>query len=136
MNTKTLLAACFAFLGYFFSGWAVYAGFINHQMIYQDRLKDVILRPEAEFKISYMVVSCLVWAILIVFLFVKMNVKDWQKGALTGAIFGTLASISVGLAVASQFNHGSVHNTMWDAVGSGITSSIAGALAGWWLGRK
>ncbi|MFM2393455.1 MAG: hypothetical protein RLZZ546_1437 [Bacteroidota bacterium] len=136
MNTKLLVAALLAFIAYFFSGWGVYAGFINGQMTYPEGMKDIICIPEAEYKISYMFISCLVWGLLIAYLFQHMNVRDLKNGAMKGATIGILTSIVVGLATAAQFKHGSLHNTLMDALGNGITSALAGAAAGWWLGRK
>jgi hypothetical protein len=135
MNTKSIVAILLAFLGYFFSGWGVYAGFINQQMMYPDGLKETIMLPEAEFKIGFMAISCLIWALLLVYVFVKCGVNDWKSGAMTGATLGVLTALSVGLATAAQFHHGSLHNTLMDTLGNGITSAIAGALAGWWMSR-
>lgn len=136
MNTKLIVAALLAFVGYFFSGWGVYAGFINNQMTFPEGLKEVMMIPEAEFKISYMAISCLIWGILIAYLLSKMGVNNWKDGAIKGATIGALFALTAGLAVAAQFKHGSLNNTMLDALGNGITSAIAGALAGWWLGRS
>lgn len=136
MNTKPIIATLLAFLGYFFSGWAIYAGFLNNLMTYPAGLKETIMLPEADFKISYMTISCLIWAVLLVYAFSKMGVRDWKNGAITGATIGVLTAISVGLSVASQFHYGSLNNTLLDSLGNGLTSAIAGALAGWWLGRN
>jgi hypothetical protein len=136
MNTKLFFAVILAFLGYFFSGWGVYAGLLNNQMTYPDGVKEIIQLPEAEFKIAYMILSCLVWSILMTYLFDKMSVHNWIQGAIQGAILGVLVTLSVGFGVVSQFTHGSIHNTMLDALGSGIASAVAGGLIGWWFGRK
>jgi hypothetical protein len=92
--------------------------------------------PEAEFKISFMSLSCLIWAIMIAWLMDKVGATTWLSGAKYGAIIGGLVALSVGLGYASQFKFGSLHNTLLDMVGTMITSGIAGAVAGWWLGRK
>jgi hypothetical protein len=136
MSTKVIVAAVLAFLAYFFSGWGVYEGLINKMMVYPEGMKDTILYSPDEFKISFMALSCLIWAVMIAWLLDKLNVSTWQTGAKYGALIGGFVALTVGFAYAAQYKFGSLNNTLFDAIGSIVTSGIAGAAAGWWLGRK
>ncbi len=86
MNSKLIVAALLGFLTYFLSGWGVYGGLLEDLFKYPEGMKDLITIPEAEFKMSYMIVSCLLTSVLLTFLFNKIGTNTFLSGAILGAI--------------------------------------------------
>jgi hypothetical protein len=135
MNTKLIVAALLAGVAYFFLGWGTYSA-TESLLTMPEGLKETIEYSETEFKMPLMVLSCMVWGLLIAYLLMKMGIANWKDGAITSAIVGAIISLAIGSSQAAMYKFGSMNNTMIDMLANGVSTAVAGALAGWWLGRK
>jgi len=138
MDTKKFaLAGLIGGVAYFFLGWLVYGILLMDLMAIPEEFKSVIEYPEEEFRISYMIMSCLASGFFITFIFTKWaNISTFKTGAKAGAIIGLFISFMVGTSMVSMYKFALMANTLYDMVGSAITLGLTGGIIGWYLGRK
>ena len=138
MDTKKfLLAGLIGGVAYFFLGWLIYGILLRDLMVLPEDFKSIIEYPEEEFRISYMIMSCLAFSYFITFIFMKWaGIKTFKTGAKAGAIIGLFVSFSIGTSMVSMYKFALMANTLWDMLGSAITVGITGGIIGWYLGRK
>jgi len=99
-------------------------------------MKAVVEYPMEEFKISLMILSCLVWASLLSYIFIKWaGISTFSVGLKAGAIIGFLYALAMGFSMASMYKFASVPNTLINAVGEVVCSGVTGGVIGWYLGR-
>ncbi|NNF36969.1 MAG: hypothetical protein HKN68_22895 [Saprospiraceae bacterium] len=137
MDTKKfLLAGLIGGVVYFFLGWIVYGFILGDLMVLPEGFTNIEY-PEEEFRISYMIMSCLATGFFLSYIFLKWaGISTFKSGAKAGAIIGLFISFMVGTSMVSMFKFALMANTLWDMLGSAITLGIAGGVIGWFIGRK
>lgn len=130
--SKFAVASLLGGIVYFLLGWLVY-GFLLQGMM---TMPEGIEVPEDQMNILYMVLSCLFFAALITYVAMRIGLSTWQSGAVLAIVMGVLMSLSLGLGQAAMYTFGSLSNTFYDVIGNAICGGAAGAVIGWWLGRK
>ncbi len=81
------------------------------------------------------VVGSLVMSIFVTILFIKLQVKSFRQGALTGAWITFFIVLWYGIFNASTFKG---YDWAWlplDVLGNVVTGAIAGGMVGWVLGK-
>ncbi len=137
MNIKKLIfGTIIGGIVYFLLGWLVF-GILLKDLISVPPEYSNILIPDEEFKISLMFISCLVWGLLLSFIFHQWaNITSFIGGLKAGAIIGFLVSLSTGLGVASMYKFGNVSNVIIESLASALTTALVGGAIGWYFGRK
>ncbi len=135
--TKFTLGTLIGGIAYFFLGWLIYGILLHDMLSIPADMAEVVSYPPEEFKISFMIISCLVWGAFLTLILLRWaGISTFMGGLKAGAIMGALISLSVGFGMASQFKFGSVNNILIDMVGNAICTGLAAGLIGWYLGRK
>ena len=134
--TKFLIATLIGGVAYFFLGWGMFGMVLNGEMGIPKNITDVVQYPEAEFKISYMAISCFVWASLFVFIFMRWaNISTFMGGLKAGLLISFLIVLAINLGLAAQFRLFNMNTTMLNIIGDLVCSGLMAGLIGWFLGR-
>ena len=137
MNTnKLIVASLLGGVTYFFMGWLVYGIVLRPLTAMPSEIASVVEFPEEEFKMSLMILSCIVYSGLLSYIFLKWaGISTFISGAKAGATIGVLISLSVGLSMASMYRISTIETTLFNGVGELVCSAIVGGVIGWVLGR-
>ncbi len=137
MDTKKfILAGIIGGVAYFFLGWLVYGILLGDLMTMPEGFSNIEY-SEDEFRISYMIMSCLAGGFFLAFIFMKWaGISTFKTGAKAGAIIGLFISFMVGTSMVSMYEFALMANTLWDMLGSAVTLGITGGIIGWFLGRE
>ncbi len=135
--TKFTLATLIGGIAYFLLGWGVYGVLLKDVLAIPVEFKGTAAYPEDQFKISLMFASCLVWAALFSFIFIRWaNISTFVGGLKYGALLGALITLSSLLGLASQFRIWTIHSIPMELVANVICSGLMAGLIGWFIGRK
>ncbi len=97
----------------------------------------VVQIPEDQFKISYMIISCLIIGALYSLILLKWaNVSTFAGGFKTCALVGVLIGLAVGFSMSSMYKMLTINQIFINAVGEIFASGIAGGLIGLYLGKS
>lgn len=133
---KMLLAAVVGGVVYFLLGWLVYGTLLASVFEPAAEMKAVIARPQEEFKLGSMLVSCLAWGGLLSYIFARWaGIRTFTSGATAGAIIGALVSLCVNTSMYAMYTFVTTTQIGADLVMSAVISAITGGVIGWMLGR-
>jgi len=105
--TKLLIATLIGSIAYFLLGWLVYGVLFADALTIAPEFRESVQYPEDEFKIGLMYLSCLTWAGLLAYIFMRWaNISTFMGGLKAGVIIGPLMTLSsfLGLAVVNSPN--------------------------------
>ncbi|MES3019517.1 MAG: hypothetical protein V4721_17145 [Bacteroidota bacterium] len=133
MNTKTLISGIVAGIVAFFVGYLIYGVlmadyFMSAMPSYPGLMKD----PGDIWAIG---VGNLIWGILIAWLLNSAGVVSAARGASYAAIAFFLYTLGSGFIMFGQMNMYSIQGLFVEALCTAIMVAVAGAVAGWMLGR-
>lgn len=135
--TKFILATLIGGIAYFLLGWGVYGVLLKDAIAIPAEFKGTVEYPEDQFKISLMFASCLVWAALFAFIFMRWaNISTFVGGLKAGALLGALITSSSLLGLAAQFRIWTVSSIPMELVANVICSGLMAGLIGWFIGRN
>ncbi len=135
-RSKFTLAGVIGGIVYFFLGWLVYGIVLRDVTALPDDIRAVVEYPPEEFKMSFMIISCLVYG-----LFLSFIASYWAKvstlggGFKVGAIVGVFVTLAVGFGMSSMFRMNTIPQIFINAVAEIVCAGGAGAVIGWFLGR-
>jgi hypothetical protein len=137
MNAKKMIiAGLLGGVAYFFLGWLVWGILLMDIITYPEDMVQVILIPEEEMRISFMIISCLAYGLFMAYIFNKWaSISTFKTGAQAGAMIGAAFSIIVGTSMHSMYTFTSIPNIAFDTLANLVTSAIVGGIVGWYLGR-
>lgn len=134
--TKYLIASFIGGVVYFFSGWGIHGVLLREMTAFSDSVRAVVEIPESEFKISYMIVSCLVAGATVALVLMRWaGVSTFSGGAKIGAMLGVLVTLWVQLSYSSMYRMLDLSQIGIAAIGEAICVGLAGGVIGWYLGR-
>ena len=134
--TKFAIATVIGTIVYFLLGWLVYGILLMDLTGMPEAFKEVNEYPPEEFKLSFMILSCLAYGALLAWVCMKWaGVSTFTGGFRVAAILGVLISLSLGLGFVAMYKFGSVQSTAIDAVANIFVSGLSGGAIGWYLGR-
>ncbi len=135
--TKFTLSTLIGGIAYFLLGWLVYGILFQDALAIAPEFAEKVQYPDEHIKISLMFASCIVWAALFTFIFMRWaNISTFVGGLKAGALLGTLITLSSLLGLAAQFKIWSLASIPMELVANIICSALMAGLIGWFLGRK
>ena len=135
--TKFTLATLIGGIAYFLLGWLVYGILFQDALGIPAEFRNTVQYPEDQFKISLMFASCLVWAALFTFIFMRWaNISTFVSGLKYGALLGALITLSSLLGLAAQFRIWTLQSIPMELVANVICSGLMAGLIGWFIGRN
>ena len=137
MNTKTIVAGVIGGIAFYLLGWLFYGMLLMDFFEANSGTATGVMREPDEMVMWSLILGHLVWGYLLAYIFNHWaNISTWDGGAKAGALLGVLMSMSMGMVWYGTSNIGTMLSGAADVVVSGVMSAIAGAIIGWWLGRK
>ena len=134
--TKFSVATLIGGVAYFLLGWVVFGIILRDLTALPDDVAAVVQIPEEEFKISFMIISCLILGAFYSLILMKWaNVSTFTGGLKVTALIGGLYTLVVGFSMASMFRMNSVDQIFINAIGDAVCSGLTGGIIGWYLGR-
>jgi hypothetical protein len=134
MNTKTLIAGVLTAIVTFFIGWLIFGMLLmdyynHHMLVYTGLMKN----PP---NLVYIAGSNLAWGLMLAYVYSLAGINQVAKGFLTGLIIFGLIAAGIDAMFHAQFNLYSRKVLIIDVAANAVLGGIAGALLGWWNGRK
>jgi len=137
MNTKTIVAGVLAGVAYFLLGWLVYAELLESTFSGMQGSATGVMRPDSEMVWWALVLGNLGMGFTLAYVFgTWAGVSSAAGGMKAGATLGFLIALGWDMTMFSTSNVMQLNGAILDIVVFTINSAIAGALAGWWLGRS
>lgn len=134
--TKFIIASLIGGIIYFFCGWIVYGIALYDLTALAPEVASVVQYSEDEFKMSYMIIACLILGALYALILMKWaKVSTFLGGFKVTALIGVLITLSVGFSMSSMFKMNTIDQVFINAVGDLVCSGLAGGGIGWYLGR-
>lgn len=134
--TKYLLASLIGGVVYFFLGWLIFGMVLFNLTALPEDISSVVQLPMEEFKMSFMIISCLLWGALLSLILMKWaKVSTFLGGLKVGVIVGVMITLMVGFSMASMYRLQSVNQILINAVGDAVCSGLTGGAIGWFLSR-
>lgn len=134
--TKLALGTVVGGILYFFLGWLIWGILLKDAMTMPEGMNALIEYKPEEMKMGLMVASCLIWALFMTWILLKLGNTTFQSGATNGAIIGLLYSLTYGLSLASMYKFWTVNLTLIDSLASAVVNALLGGIIAWILGRK
>ncbi len=131
-----LLAALVGGVVAFLLGWLIFgmllAGYMDAHIVKYEGL----MKPQEEMNLGLMFVNNLLVALLLAWALGRMGVKDFQGGAVAGAIMGFLFYLSVDLGFLAMTNlFDGPGMVVVDALANAVLTALVGGTVGLVLGR-
>ena len=120
---------------YFFATWLVYGVLLFDLTALPEDVRAVIQYPPEEFRMSLMIVSCLVIGGLYALILNWAQGASFASGFRVCAIVGALITLAVGLSMASMFRMNTLDQIAINTVADALCSGLAGGVIGYYLGR-
>ena len=134
--TKFAIATVIGGVVYFLLGWLVYGILLMDVTGMPEAFREVNEYPEEEFRISLMILSCLIYGAFLSWVAMKWaQISTFKGGFKMAAILGVFISLTLGLSLASMYKFASVQSTAIDALANIFVSGLSGGVIGWYLGR-
>ena len=134
--TKLLIATLIGSIAYFLLGWLVYGVLFIDALSIAPEFRNSVEYPEDEFKIGLMYLSCLAWAGLFAYIFMRWaNISTFVGGLKAGAFLGSLITLSSFLGLAAQFRIWNPQSIMMNVIATMICTGLMAGIVGWYLGR-
>ena len=134
--TKFLIGSVLGGITYFLLGWLVYGILLYDLTALDPDVAAVVQYSEDEFKMSFMIIACIITGALYTLILMKWaKVSTFMGGFKVTAVIGVLITLSVGFSMASMFKMNSIDQIFINAVGDIICSGVTGGVIGWYLGR-
>lgn len=134
--TKLLIGSLIAGVLYFFSGWASFGIILAEPTALPDEIRAVFEYPEEEFKISYMIASCLLAGLLITLVVMWAKKFTFGSGFIVAGILGLLHNVSSGLSISAMYKFQTVPQIAMNGVADLLCFGLAGGVVAWYLGRN
>jgi hypothetical protein len=133
MNTKTLITGIVAGIVIFLLGYVIYgilmaAYFTSSMSVYSGLIKEPM-------EIWAIGVGNLIWGILLAWSLNAAGISSASRGAAYGATAFFLYAVGTGFIVFGQMNMNTIQSIFVDGLCSAVLMGVAGAVAGWMLGR-
>jgi hypothetical protein len=136
---KTFLATAVGGIVYFLAGWLVWGILLSNTLSPAPDVKELIIRPDAEFGMFPMVLSSFIWAGLLAYIFSNWagGIRTFATGAVAGAVIAGLVSLSYDFGMVAMYksNFMDLTKALINSSASAATSAIVGGVIGWMLGR-
>ncbi|MGB4398442.1 MAG: hypothetical protein WBJ10_03655 [Daejeonella sp.] len=134
MNTRTLISGIVAGIVIFLVGYGIYGivmadYFMSAMPSYPGLIKDPM-------EIWAIGVGNLIWGILLAWSLNAAGITSASRGAVYGAIAFFLYTLGTGFMILGQLNMNTIESIFVEALCNAILMGIAGAVAGWILGRN
>jgi hypothetical protein len=137
MNTKTIVAGVLAGLAYFLLGWLMYGMLLQSTFSGMQGSATGVMRPDSEMVMWALVLGSLGMGFTLTYVFgTWAGVSSVAGGIKAGATLGFLIALGWDMMMFATSNIYQLNGAILDIVVFTINSAIAGAIAGWWLGRS
>jgi hypothetical protein len=136
---KTLLATAVGGIVYFLAGWLVWGILLSDTLSPAPDVRDLIIRPDADFGMLPMVLSSFIWAGLLAYIFSNWagGIRTFAAGAVAGALIAGLVSLSYDFGMVAMYksNFMDMTKALINSSASAATSAVVGGVIGLMLGR-
>ncbi len=137
MNTKTIVAGLLAGVAYFLLGWLMYGELLESTFASMQGTATGVMRAEADMVWWALILGNLSMGFTLAYVFgTWAGVSSAAGGIKAGAMLGFLISLGWDMTFFATSNITQLNGAILDIVVYTIMSGIAGAIAGWWLGRS
>ncbi|MDA0874932.1 MAG: hypothetical protein O3C45_07695 [Bacteroidetes bacterium] len=126
MNSKTLIGSALGGLGLFLMGGLVYMVILGDMNLWGQT---------AEPALPWIIGGEIVFGYLITWVIGVSNASGVQGGAKAAAITGLIIGLAINLIMIGE-GHAEIKNGLIDTVVWPVRWGVAGAVVGWWSGRK
>lgn len=134
MNTRTLISGIVAGVVIFLVGYVIYGiAMADYFASTMPSYPGLIKEPMEIWSIG---VGNLIWGILLAWSLNAAGIASASKGAVYGAVAFFLFAVGTGFVVFGQMNMNTIQSIFVDGLCSAVMMGIAGAAAGWILGRN
>lgn len=135
MNTKTIVTGLIGGVVYFFLGWLLYGILLASTFESLGGSAQGVSRGE-ELVMWALILGHVFMGIAMAYILVNWaKVSTVQGGAVAGATVAFLYSLGIDLTFYATSNIMQLGGVFLDVAVFTVTSAIAGAIMGWWLGR-
>ncbi|KPM47905.1 hypothetical protein [Jiulongibacter sediminis] len=138
MNTKSIVAGLLAGLTLFLLGWLIYGILLADLFSDMGGTATGVAKTDEEMmsSIHWLVIGQMALGLLLSYIFAKWaSISTFSGGAKAGAVIGAFVAIGWDFTMLGTSNVTSLSSTLLDVVLMIIQMALAGAVAGWWLGR-
>lgn len=139
MNTKTIVAGLLAGVVSFVLGWLLYGMALVEPMQNMAGSATGVMKSDSEMmgSMAFLIIGELIYGIFLSYVLGHWaGVSTPMGGAKAGATLGLLVSAAYDFISLGTSNLMTLSGALLDIVTMVVISAIAGATAGWWLGRK
>jgi hypothetical protein len=139
MNKKTILAGILAGVVTFLLNWLLYGIALAEVFENLAGTASGVMKNDAEMasSIPYLIIGQLVYGLFIAYILGHWaSVSTPAGGAKAGATIGVLVSVAINFTSLGTYNILTLNGALADVAVMTVVSALAGAAAGWWLGRK
>ncbi len=134
--TKLLIATLIGSIAYFLLGWLVYGILFADALTIAPEFRESVQYPADQFKIGLMYLSCLTWAGLFAYIFMRWaNISTFMGGLKAGVIIGPLMTLSSFLGLAAEFRIWTTQSIVMNVVATMVCTGLMAGIVGWYLGR-
>lgn len=134
--TKFLIGTLIGSIVYFLLGWLVYGILFADALTIAPEFRESVQYPEDEFKIGLMYLSCIAWAGVFTYIFMRWaNISTFIGGLKAGAFLGPLITLSSFLGLAAEFRIWTTQSIAMNVVATMICTGLMAGVVGWYLGR-
>lgn len=139
MNTKSIVAGVLAGVAFFLLGWLLYGMLLTDLMAGMEGSATGVMKSDDEMmgSMHFLAIGQLVLGLFLAYIFSTWaNISTAMGGAKGGAVIGAFVSIGFDFTMLGTSNIMTLSGVIVDVVVSVVIFAAAGAVAGWWLGRK
>ena len=133
--SKVSVAALIGGVVYFFVGWGVHGMMLMELTALPAEIRPTVEMPMEQFKMSYMIISCLLVGLMLAMILRYAGVTTPLGGMRVAVPFAILFTFSAQLALASMYKWLDLGQIAIAAVGDAVCYALTGAVIGWYYGR-
>jgi hypothetical protein len=133
MSTKTLLGALIGGVCF----WLL--GFLMYGVLLRDLMAEysAIGRASGEEMMIHLILGNLLFGLLLAWLWSRMGITNFSRGASSGAFVGLLSSLAANLIMyGTTTAWNAPTGIIYDVLALTVMWGVTGGVVGWWMGRK
>ena len=133
MSTKTLIAALIAGVCFWLLGFLMYAVLVGPMMAEYNTIE----RTSEDTMMVHLILGNLIFGFLLAWLWSRMGINTFARGASSGALIGLLVGLGMNLIMyATTTLWSAPTGIIYDVLALTVMWGVTGGVVGWWMGRS